>query len=825
MTQRAQTFLSKIGIEVSQPGDETDIPWEVCRPLRLLGDLHFKSESPGSVDTGSIGRSSYSLGKWLPPQHKEQFRGYIQSHPNFTADARRQLRGDVESLSKTFEQSENHTKQDSTGTVPDADEVPSVADADFIKIGQVNRFSNAGNAMVTVDSQIEYNASRLPDLSIGCWMVMTPVRGSYNLCLTPQLWDDEYRESFRNNIKYFEQKTGFDDLGGIQRIWPRSGEKDLEDAVLDVTVIAVRDGIGLAYKGPHTVLVESIGLAPETRLSVQIEETWGAVARARPHLGTGEEATEIGEAVDVELIGENKYGTWGRTKTELIHLPKDFVPVSDRVRVGVSTRAESHLVGSIASLPDSERPVEGEEVVIQNGKLSDYDGLPVRLPSKCPVLETEYRLVVTEITENAVCAEHSPDLPSAISIGDAITVTPQRWAAEEAEAVIAEAPVRIETPRYLPGQELEATISRVSDAGVRAQFERVVSEDQEDGDSFESRFKHAVGHLRAESYGAATTAFATAVDAFESSDIEGPNTLSQARFGELLSFAAAQCAAGDPEVAMRKLDAQLDHNAEHPPISAVQQEVEALKSAVEVHQYLQGIDEMGSSEATEMRSKARKAATTAVEQFDAVQQSMATGTEPDDSGRNWRSLAEQPYPHPVIRQLLHTAIEEMLIAPSSTSAYYDEHGVDDSFFTDTPITETVPEELQDGGDSDDTSQNEDESNDSNESGGDEDSADPLLTARKLAHQHDGEPAEFVERKRNDIATRVPQEVHEYIFLRADGECERCGTPAPFTDSIGDPYLELHHPGEVGDGVERLTLDAETILAICPSCHARIHFAK
>ncbi len=63
-------------------------------------------------------------------------------------------------------------------------------------------------------------------------------------------------------------------------------------------------------------------------------------------------------------------------------------------------------------------------------------------------------------------------------------------------------------------------------------------------------------------------------------------------------------------------------------------------------------------------------------------------------------------------------------------------------------------------------------------------------------------------------------VKEYAKARANGMCECCVEPAPFKDKEGEPYLEVHHVDELGDGgADR----PDRVVAVCPTCHMRIHY--
>ena len=59
----------------------------------------------------------------------------------------------------------------------------------------------------------------------------------------------------------------------------------------------------------------------------------------------------------------------------------------------------------------------------------------------------------------------------------------------------------------------------------------------------------------------------------------------------------------------------------------------------------------------------------------------------------------------------------------------------------------------------------------------------------------------------------------YVKARADGTCEGCGEPAPFESKTGEPYLHAHHVNELSDGGSDTV---ETVIALCPNCHYRVH---
>lgn len=65
-------------------------------------------------------------------------------------------------------------------------------------------------------------------------------------------------------------------------------------------------------------------------------------------------------------------------------------------------------------------------------------------------------------------------------------------------------------------------------------------------------------------------------------------------------------------------------------------------------------------------------------------------------------------------------------------------------------------------------------------------------------------------------------VKKYVKARADGYCEGCGEPAPFTSATGEQYLHAHHVHELSKGGSDTP---ETVIALCPNCHYRVHHGE
>jgi len=69
-----------------------------------------------------------------------------------------------------------------------------------------------------------------------------------------------------------------------------------------------------------------------------------------------------------------------------------------------------------------------------------------------------------------------------------------------------------------------------------------------------------------------------------------------------------------------------------------------------------------------------------------------------------------------------------------------------------------------------------------------------------------------------VYARLPA-VRAFVLSRAKGRCELCKKDAPFLDSYGNPYLEVHHVRWLSDAGSDTHSNA---VALCPNCHRRCH---
>ncbi|RBW53808.1 HNH endonuclease signature motif containing protein [Ruegeria sp. A3M17] len=125
-----------------------------------------------------------------------------------------------------------------------------------------------------------------------------------------------------------------------------------------------------------------------------------------------------------------------------------------------------------------------------------------------------------------------------------------------------------------------------------------------------------------------------------------------------------------------------------------------------------------------------------------------------------------------------------------------------------------------------------------------DSIATMLAQSDSSEEPTGDPKELserVERARNRIRSKkaappkgqekVPRttaasdryirdpKVIAWVLEEAAGNCENCGSPAPFKRIDGEGFLEVHHVRPLGEGGPDII---ENAAACCPNCHRRLH---
>jgi len=66
------------------------------------------------------------------------------------------------------------------------------------------------------------------------------------------------------------------------------------------------------------------------------------------------------------------------------------------------------------------------------------------------------------------------------------------------------------------------------------------------------------------------------------------------------------------------------------------------------------------------------------------------------------------------------------------------------------------------------------------------------------------------------------EVVAWVLIEANGVCEFCGGPVPFSTPVGIPFLEVHHIRRLADGGSDTF---ENAAALCPNCHRELYYRQ
>lgn len=72
--------------------------------------------------------------------------------------------------------------------------------------------------------------------------------------------------------------------------------------------------------------------------------------------------------------------------------------------------------------------------------------------------------------------------------------------------------------------------------------------------------------------------------------------------------------------------------------------------------------------------------------------------------------------------------------------------------------------------------------------------------------------------RVQLRTKNLAAIRRYVVERAQGHCQLCGCEAPFKDSEGRPYLEVHCVIPFREGG---TDSPDNLVALCPNCNRKI----
>lgn len=196
---RAVSFLAELGFSVPNQGDEVDVPWDICRPLRVLGDLHFKSNSTGEAETDDIGEINEDFAQDLSESQREDLRQYIATHDNYQRQSST-LTGEISSL-------------------PEGDEGDD-GSADFYKsqlqegdrfVATIDRISKSGNGIVNTNES-HINIGPVKSNADGTKVGVEMYSGASGICITESVRAENYTSKFWKANRHQFHKFGKDTI-------------------------------------------------------------------------------------------------------------------------------------------------------------------------------------------------------------------------------------------------------------------------------------------------------------------------------------------------------------------------------------------------------------------------------------------------------------------------------------------------------------------------------------------------------------------------------------------------------------------------------------
>lgn len=175
VSDNAVSILSDLGYEVPLRGNEAEIPWSICRPLRVLGDLHFKSENRNHIDTSNIKEVKNTSVHDLTESQEKKFKSYLIDHRNYSDSA---LNVRKRNLSSSV----------SSGTDSEIGEGDKITKT-------VDRISSSGNGIIQLpDGHV--NVGPIKSRFVGLEVTAEMVDSLFAICTTEEARTAEYTTQF-----------------------------------------------------------------------------------------------------------------------------------------------------------------------------------------------------------------------------------------------------------------------------------------------------------------------------------------------------------------------------------------------------------------------------------------------------------------------------------------------------------------------------------------------------------------------------------------------------------------------------------------------------
>ena len=664
VTPRAQSFFDKLGYSVPSPGDEAKIPHQLCRPLRLLGDLYFESSSQDDLELGKPPGQGYYESPAVSEEELDKLRSYVEAHPSYIGGLRDGLDKELPGSS----QGEHEGDIPRPLLNPKARNIRKTSDGrtllpDPFHIGRVDRLSNNGNAILDSAAGRVINLGSLPKSIVGKWTVGVEYRGSWTMCLTPQVWSSGYRSDARSYIEKLERLTGLAGLQKILNIESRQYNHDLHDSEIEVFVAFAGHGLGVAYHGEWTIIIDSELVAANQRVNVAIESVYGNVAIATPQRSRDENQLTVGDRVEIEVskIGQNLLV--GLNDGTLVTVPRDTSALPDKISVAITESCEKYVTGTLEALDESRRPVEQEFVTVCEGIIEEYTHIPVILPETPLNDDTRICLPVSKIHSDGV--QVSAEELSKLGIfgsEETISSSAQEWTSEGLFLLSNGVPIRVRGARYVPGVSIEARPTGLEDGFVEASFERYVV--PESASSVDELFETGNEQMRRDEFHESLLTFTSIGERVDSE--EDPELWMDAVIHEIFTLAAIPLAKREYEEALRRLSIREGELQEIDALpknirSVARIELAAYRSIVNGLSHIAAVDQTDNGvEKTSRRQEAKECLSRAVDKLN-----------------EFRSVDTCRDPHWFIHEKLRVGAKGVLFPPQSVKDYMEDSATED----------------------------------------------------------------------------------------------------------------------------------------------------
>jgi len=648
------SFLRELGYRVPSSGDEVTIPPQVCRPLRLLGDLYFESESQDDVELGSSPNNGYYQSSGLSAEQLGKLRSYVESHPSYIGGFRTELEKELSELPGAGKGTPRPSLD------PDARNIRRLSNGNILPpepfyLGQVDRKSNKGNAMLSTASGKGINLGRLPRSVVGEWTVGVGYRGHWTMCLAPHQWSSGYRKSVHEYIDQLEVLSGLKNLKKILNIEHRHHGGDIDGSELDVWISYSGHGLGVAYHGEWTILVDSELATAGQRIHVKVEEVYGTVGLAAPQRPEGKGALSTGDQVrlDVDKLGKNLIV--GTHKGQLVTVPRETNVVPEQLLVAISRVDDGYVTGRLDALDERERPSVGDAVTIRERRVEDYPDIPVDFPETTLPDTVQVRLPVNTINTDSISVSAKVyEDRGLFSENERITSSSQQVGERGLVIMLNDLPIIVNSGRYVPGMDVQVRPTGCSDGFVEAEFERfvlpVTIQSPAEGLELGNR------KLRDRKFQQAIQAFSGAVEM--TGETETPEQWLMAILQEILAVVAYGLAQGGTQEALRNLSIREEMLREDSEIkqsltNSVSDELSALRRILEAKSLLEEAEKIGGgTDETEARRDAKELLNDATSQLE-----------------NLLPLAGHERPHWLVNEQLKQTADNLLILSPSVKQY------------------------------------------------------------------------------------------------------------------------------------------------------------